>query len=121
MDQKDKYSKILSDVYENYKGSFLGYEDVPSLMLFEHEIKVNEKFSKKWNLKIEEKDLSLDERIDLLLEMDGFDVLDFGIGIRDPKDKKNHEYWDSKLCDSYDVPKKKVIMTYDNEIIQIFK
>jgi thymidylate synthase len=36
------------DAYKNYCNQFLGYEDIPSMEWFIHEIKTNDGFAKKW-------------------------------------------------------------------------
>lgn len=70
----EQYNQIINEVYRNYADSHW----IPSLdqlwrlkpmqhskESFIHEIKTNPEFSKKWGLKIEEKELSEDERYDL--------------------------------------------------------
>ena len=54
--------QIIDEVYNKYLTKYVGYDDVPSKELFLFEIKNNPEFSEKWGLKIEERELSLEER-----------------------------------------------------------
>ena len=60
--------QIIDEVYNKYLTRYMGYEDVPSKELFLFEIKNNPEFSEKWGLKIEERELSLEERMILCKE-----------------------------------------------------
>ena len=60
-----KYNQIIDEVYNKYLTRYMGYDDVPSKELFLFEIKNNPEFSEKWGLKIEERELSFEERWDL--------------------------------------------------------
>lgn len=59
--------QIIDEVYNKYTTKYMGYDDVPSKELFLFEIKTNPEFSKKWGLKIGERELSLEERHQLAL------------------------------------------------------
>jgi hypothetical protein len=61
----EKMNQIIDEVYKKYTDKYIGYEDVPIKELFIHEIKTNPEFSEKWGLKIEERELSLEERYHL--------------------------------------------------------
>ena len=58
----DNNKTLIDNAYENYSKHFVGYDDIPKIDWFIHEIKNNTEFSKKWGLKIEERELSLEER-----------------------------------------------------------
>jgi hypothetical protein len=60
-----KYNQIIDEVYNKYTTKYMGYDDVPPKELFLFEIKNNPEFSEKWGLKIEERELSFEERWDL--------------------------------------------------------
>ena len=64
---KERYNQIIDEVYNKYTIKYMGYDDVPSKELFLFEIKNNPEFSEKWGLKIEERELSLEERHKLAL------------------------------------------------------
>ena len=59
--------QIIDEVYNKYLTRYMGYEDVPSKELFLFEVKNNPEFSEKWGLKIEERELRLEERHQLAL------------------------------------------------------
>ena len=54
-------------MYNKYTKKYVGYDDVPSKELFIFEIKNNPEFSERWGLKIEERELSLEERYKIAL------------------------------------------------------
>ena len=75
----ERYNQIIDEAYENYAYSHWTPPENPNSKLlapqlwsvipmqhnkefFIHEIKTNPKFSKKWGLKIEERELNLEER-----------------------------------------------------------
>jgi hypothetical protein len=59
---KERSNQIIDEVYNKYTKKYVGYDDVPSKDLFIFEIKTNPEFSEKWGLKIEERELSTEER-----------------------------------------------------------
>ena len=64
----NEQKELLNEAYDKYTTKYIGYDDVPSKELFLFEIKTNPEFSEKWGLKIEERELSLEERMDLSRE-----------------------------------------------------
>jgi len=38
----------LEKLYENYRNHFIGHEDIPNILWFEHELKTNENFKKRF-------------------------------------------------------------------------
>ena len=52
------------------------------------------------------RDLTIEERIAIVIRHPKFDVFDFGIGQRDDRDSEHHLLHDHSLCDSYDIPRK---------------
>jgi len=59
--------ELVGEVYDKYTKKYVGYDDVPSKELFLFEIKNNPDFSERWGLKIEERELSLEERYKIAL------------------------------------------------------
>ena len=108
---KERFSQIIDDVYQKYTTKYMGYEDVPSKDLFLFEIKKNKEFSKKWGLKIEEQELSLVERREIakdkLGQMEWADVI------------KLAHY--KETYDKYNIPKKLITLTYNNEILESYE
>jgi hypothetical protein len=64
---KERSNQIIDEVYNKYTKKYVGYDDVPSKELFLFEIKNNPDFSERWGLKIEERELSLEERYKIAL------------------------------------------------------
>jgi hypothetical protein len=54
--------ELLAEAYENYQNYFLGYDDIPNKELFILACKTDTKLAERWGLKIEERELSLEER-----------------------------------------------------------
>lgn len=108
---KERFSQIIDDVYQKYTTKYMGYEDVPSKDLFLFEIKKNKEFSEKWGLKIEEQELSLVERREIakdkLGQMEWADVI------------KLAHY--KETYDKYNIPKKLITLTYNNETIESYE
>ena len=104
---KQKYNQIIDEVYNKYLTKYMGYDDVPSKKLFLFEIKNNTEFSERWGLKIEEKELSLDERIDYALSKDDFRFTDAIIN------EENYE--------RFGIPTKLITLEYNQEKIYIYE
>ena len=108
---KERFSQIIDDVYQKYTTKYMGYEDVPSKDLFLFEIKKNKEFSEKWGLKIEDQELSLVERREIakdkLGQMEWADVI------------KLAHY--KETYDKYNIPKKLITLTYNNETIESYE
>ena len=94
--------QIIDEVYNKYLTRYMGYEDVPSKELFLFEIKNNPEFSEKWGLKIEERELSLEERVDLMRKRTRDGTVDY--------DNRHHYF-----LDTHNVPTKQITLEYNNE------
>ena len=99
---KDRVSQIINEVYDKYLTKYVGYDDVPSKELFLFEIKNNTEFSEKWGLKIEERELSLQERI----RMGQFEFME---AVTDTR------------CDEQNIPTKLITLTYKNETVECYE
>ena len=101
----DNNKNLIDDVYENYCKHFVGYDDIPKIDWFIHEIKNNTEFSETWGLKIEERELDMMERwkiADLTPNMEEFDFANY-------------------MCDKHNVPTKLITITYKNTIIESYE
>ena len=107
---KERYNQIIDEVYENYKskteimmghgfhGTLLSQED------FISKIKTDSEFSETWGLKIEERELSLEERRKLA--------------------KYDSEFVSPMTVESWDrnnIPTKLITLTYNNETIESYE
>jgi hypothetical protein len=108
---KEKYNQIIGEVYKNYfiiKSLEKGPFGVSGLILSQEEFinkcKTDPKFSEKWGLKIEERELSLDERVDLMRKRTIDGTVDY--------DNRHHYF-----LDTHNIPTKLITITYNNETI----
>ena len=108
---KEKYNQIIDEVYRKYADSHEYFVDgwmhvIPMLHnkeTFINECKTSPEFSEKWGLKIEERELSLEER--------------------------NKWSWDNwgitcemeSVLDEQEVPTKLITLTYNNETIESYE
>jgi hypothetical protein len=111
--------QIIDEVYNNYfikksveRGSF----GISGLILSKEEFidkcKTDSEFSEKWGLKIEERELSLEERMDLSREK--------------RRTYWNWPYWSFEemewhLTNEWNIPTKLITLTYKDEKIEIYE
>lgn len=83
---------------------------------FIHEIKTNPKFSKKWGLKIEERELSLEER-GCYAQSNHYEVsLNIKMHTGIDEDQTLH-----KQLDMINIPTKLITVTYKDEKIEVYE
>jgi hypothetical protein len=126
---KERYNQIIDEVYKNYLNETMFSSDptwlepIPVMDMktgeksmgarqyhkevFLNKCKTHNEFSEKWGLKIEERELSENERIDLALEW-GHDSFDLDIAIGNSED----------ALTEYGIPSKVITVTYNNEMIK---
>jgi hypothetical protein len=116
--------ELLDEVYGRYWNSIETSEydgfgptsiKFPTLMKeqFVERIKTDDKFSEKWGLTIEERELSLEERCELGYKyVDSFEW-DMLMGGGREGDEGN--------CNDYKIPTKLITTTYNNEIIESYE
>ena len=115
---KQRYNRIIDDAYKNFKNNFpmkksnppKDYINSKGQLLTKEEFidkcKTDNEFSEMWGLKIEEQELSHDERIILMNKKLGVtDTLPQYYNTDDEMDKNN-------------VPTKLITVTYNNETIE---
>ena len=109
----EKYNQIISDAYKNYcEQQSRRFIQGCTYQEFVEKIKTDDEFAKTWGLKIEERELSLEERYDLI-----------------EKDKhKQFVTWQShgtnrikEVIDEQGVPTKLITVTYKDERIEIYE
>ena len=125
---KERYTQIIDEVYEIYlKGGdikWLKQVDVSITPLvsmvipipyskneFIHKCKTDQEFSEKWGLKIEEQELSLVDRYQIMKNGDLNDWLNIHC-----KEPKTMEYMDKN-----DIPTKQITLTYQDEKIEVYE
>ena len=117
---KEKYNQIIDEVYNNYlnewtfekypnDGSVYSVEPIKvkvhSKEQFVYRCKTDSKFSEKWGLKIEERELDMFERWELANLTPNMSEIDYC----------------NKLCDEHNVPTKLITITYNNETVESYE
>ncbi len=106
---KERFNQIIDEVYSKYLTKYVGYDDVPSKKLFLFDIKNNTEFSERWGLKIEERELSTQER-KRIYEMEYTNDIEV----------ENNHWLESKLK-TRNIPTKLITITYKNETIESYE
>ena len=115
MSNIDKQTDLIGESYENYltmtEPTFMGKNI--SLPEYIHWIKTDDKFSRKWGLKIEERELRHKERIKMA----------WPIFFPDSKDENVPDWWNVKglTMDEKNIPTKLITITYNNETIESYE
>jgi len=120
---KETYQKIFDEAYENYSDNFLGYDDIPIKEVFILECKTNSKFSERWGLKIEERDLNLDERAKLHPNPEMFyDIHGPCFSIQNSIEDSNFpdKDWLREEFSKANIPIKLISITYNNETLESY-
>lgn len=115
MNTTDKQTDLISDAYENYRNAFVeGHihqelDKCLSIEEFIEEIKTDDEFDNKWGLKIEERELSLEERQKLCVVWteDSYGV--------------DGELRSPLTIDWEKTPKRAITITYNNETIESYE
>ena len=114
---KERYNQIIDEAYENYskeyeKDNSFGLcllVQKPDREMFINKCKTDPEFSEKWGLKIEERELSLEER-KRIYEMEYTNDIEV----------ENNHWLESKLK-TRNIPTKLITLTYNNEIIESYE
>jgi hypothetical protein len=105
--------QIIDEAYVNYKGSrecqwTPTYFPTPyTKEQFINKCKTDPEFSEKWGLKIEERELSLEERQNLYFKLN-------------PEFRLVHENM-NKQMDNFNTPTKLITITYEDTIIESYE
>jgi len=117
---KERYNQIVNEVYKNYLGKYK-QDKTPGIVYytdplqfrpyteeeFTNRIKTDNEFSERWGLKIEERELSLDERKQI------FDDRGYVCDVWPFNGDWHGEY------DGFRIPRRAISLTYNNETIEI--
>ncbi len=114
---KERYNQIIDEAYENYCKSFDTQSEIEShsfdtdpmtKIMFVEKIKNLDWFSEKWGLKIEERELTYEERELILLETDDW--------------LRTSTTQEVKLAlKESNIPTKLITLTYNNETIESYE
>ena len=110
---KELYNQIIDEAYENFRVKvkdtyFPVYRTKEE---FIDTVKNYPEFSKKWGIQIEERELSLSERYDIMKNGDLNEWLTVHY-----KEPKTMEY-----MDKHNIPKQAISLTYNNETITVYE
>lgn len=130
----EKYNQIIDEAYENYLVNFIEPTCPPELDVqpdyykpmtkewFVKSIKEKglrgKKFAKKWGLKIEERELSLEERINLIKDTEDNKII--VTYCENPGDEWL-EGQVNEILAHRNIPTKLIKVTYNNETIEIYE
>lgn len=133
--------QIINEAYENYKTihkhaistegnrSQLAIESLEKQLIYPQEefiskIKTNPEFSEKWGLKIEERELNLDERAKLHSNTEMFyDICATHFSIQDSIEYSNYpdKIWLHEQFTKGNIPTKLITITYNNKTIESYE
>ena len=108
---KEKYNQIIDEAYNKWIAEYWNnriYPNQNDKEEFINRIKTNSEFSEKWGLKIEERELSPKERIELA----GGKIQDKYPALVEMS---------LRVCDERDIPTKLITITYNNETIESYE
>ena len=103
--------ELVDEVYDKYITKYMGHEDIPSKDLFIFEIKTNPEFSKMWGITIEERELSLEERMGLCKEKWDYSW-NRTINLEDIEWRMNNEW---------NIPTKLITIIYNDKTIESYE
>ena len=122
--------QIIDEAYENYVNKIklqnnweitlrvmdintIGQQELLTKEEFINKCKTDPEFSEKWGLKIEERDLTREERIDLYAK-------EYTPGMRNKYEPPFDDFIDAKLS-VRNIPTKLITITYNNETIESYE
>ena len=116
---KERYNQIIDEAYENYskeyeKDNSFGLcllVQKPDREMFINKCKTDPEFSEKWGLKIEERELSLEDRMILCKEKWDYSW-NRTINLEDIEWRMNNEW---------NISTKLITLTYNNETIESYE
>jgi hypothetical protein len=103
-----QYKDLIGDAYKNFLNQREGkLSRPPSQEEFINKIKTDNEFAKRWDITIETKELTEDERINLLHIKHG--------------NKGHHIEAGFNMLDEFDIPTKLITIIYNNETIENYE
>ena len=129
---KQRYNRIIDDAYKNFKNNFpmkkssppKDYINSKGQLLTKEEFidkcKTDNEFSEMWGLMIEERELSSDERYNLLSESEKKNFIIAMRPMMSPDDKYDEVHY---TIDNYyeHIPKRAIAITYNDKTIESYE
>ena len=126
----EKYNQIIDEAYKNFKNSFpmkksnppKDYINSKGQLLakdqFIDKCKIDNEFSEKWGLRIEERELSLEERVDYFNSK----MIKEGIRTQIGTVDVDESYWRKALEETnHNIPTREIAVTYEDEKLEIYE
>ena len=114
---KENYDQIIDEVYNRYyhhKDTF----GPLTIAQFVEEIKTNNEFAERWGIKIEERELSLEERVEYFNSK----MISEGIRTQIATVDVGESYWKKSLEETnHNIPIKVIAISYNNEKTEIYE
>jgi hypothetical protein len=114
---KENYDQIISEVYNRYyyhKDTF----GPLTMAQFVEEIKTNNEFAERWGLKMVERELSLEERVEYFNSK----MISEGIRTQIATVDVGESYWKKSLEETnHNIPIKVIAISYNNEKTEIYE
>ena len=109
----EKYNQIIDEAYENYMNNWPS--KIPRIgpclkEEFINKIKTNDEFSKTWDLKMEERELSQKERYDWYIQTHNKNLTRF-----------SNQFDTDDILNSNNCPTKLITVTYKKEKIEVYE
>jgi hypothetical protein len=116
----ERYEQIIYEAYQNYvnqNDGVLGRDHLWTLKKeeFINKCKTDSEFSQRWGLKIDERDLSLEERFNIKSPGGKFSIFQENY----PNTHKRNNPND--LLDAFDIPTKLITITYNDKTIESYE
>ena len=123
---KERYNQIIDEAYKNFlmtskKGvskeileKFIKHTPNIHKVEFIDKIKTNKEFSEKWGLKIEERELSLEERKEIMVK-NKLDEVTINMFFNKTLDKPKQDMYENSI------PTKLITVTHNNETVEIYE
>jgi hypothetical protein len=116
----EEQQELLDESYKDYfikksseTGPFGIAGIIPTKEEFIYDCKTDNEFSEKWGLKIEERELSLEERMDLIDKMHLRSYFGWqNWSVEEMEDRMNNDW---------NIPTKLITITYNNETIESYE
>lgn len=117
----ERYNHIIDEAYENYQWKQLKLFPAPpdsnlSKEEFINKCKTDLDFSQRWRLKIEESELSYDERFRI-----AYQNLDLRKKLETESKMLHFPHGHNKVMDDVNIPTKLLTVTYNNETIEVYE
>ena len=126
----ERYNQIIDDAYKNFKNNFpmkksnppKDYINNKGQLLTKEEFidkcKTHNEFSERWGLKIEERELSLEERVDYFNSK----MIKEGIRTQIGTVDVDESYWRKALEETnHNIPTREITVTYKGKKLEIYE